>query len=164
MSTEVGASGASVRWAVRRWDIWPATWKLVKDHPVTGVGFGGYWMAITAYHNASGEMTPQEAHNDYLEFLASGGTIGVALGVWFLYFFIRTVRERLPTEDKFVRAARCGAMIGLAGVAIHSLVDFGLHIPVNAVVFVTLMVIATVDLNKEDQTGTKWRAIAAPKC
>jgi O-antigen ligase len=152
MSTEVGAPGDSTRWAVRRWDLWPATWKLIKDHPLMGVGFGGYWMAITAYHDGSGEMTPQEAHNDWLEFLASGGLIGVALGVWFLYSFIRTVRERLRASDSFVRAARCGAIVGIAGLAIHCLVDFGLHIPINAVMFIVLIVIATVDVRGSEQT------------
>jgi O-antigen ligase len=151
MSTEVGTATDSTRWAVRRWDIWPATWKLIKDHPVMGVGFGGYWMAITAYHDASGEMTPQEAHNDYLEFLASGGLIGVAFGLWFLYSFIRTVRERVRTSDKFVRAARYGAVVGIAGVAIHSFVDFGLHITINAVMFIVLVVIATADVRRSEQ-------------
>lgn len=146
MPGEVTAQTDSTRWAVRRRDIWSTTWQLIKAHPVTGTGFGGYWMAITAYHDASGEMTPQEAHNDYLEFLAGGGLIGVALGGWFLYALIRGVRGRLHTSDRFVRAARCGAIVGLTGVAIHSFVDFGLHVAINAVVFVILVVIATVNL------------------
>jgi hypothetical protein len=41
------------------------------------------------------------------------------------------------------RAACLGACIGIAGVAVHSLVDFGLHMLVNALVFTTLIVIAT---------------------
>ena len=53
-------------------------------HPFLGVGLGGYWIGITAYHDASGLMTPQEAHNDYLELLSSGGLIGFAIGVWFV--------------------------------------------------------------------------------
>jgi O-antigen ligase len=64
MQTEVGAANPGIRWAVRRWDIWPATWRMMEDHPLAGVGFGGYWMAITLYHDGSGEMTPQEARND----------------------------------------------------------------------------------------------------
>ena len=132
----------------RRLDIWQATWLLIKDHPVAGVGFGGYWMAITAYHNVSGARTPQEAHNDYLELFASGGLIGGVLGAWFLYAFIRTVRERLGKSDRFVRAARLGALLGLSGVAIHSFFDFGLHVPINAVICTALVVIATTDISQ----------------
>jgi O-antigen ligase len=154
---EVGAQRQGKHSAVRRVDMWSATWQMIKDRPVIGGGFGGYWMAITAYHDASGEMTPQEAHNDYLEFFASGGLIGVALGVWFLFVFIRTVRERLRTSDRFVRAARFGALVGLAGIAIHSVVDFGLHIPINALFFMTLVVIATVDIPKHERTTARLR-------
>lgn len=145
--TEVGSAPDNSRWAVRRWDIWPATLKMIKEHPVAGVGFGGFWMAITRYHNASGEMVPQEAHNDYLEFLASGGLIALAIGVWFVFRFMQTLRPRLPSDSsRFGRAVRCGALVGMAGVAVHSLVDFGLHIPANAAIFVALMVISTSDL------------------
>jgi O-antigen ligase len=140
---EVGAPAEGIRWAVRRKEIWPATWHLIKDHWVTGVGFGGYWMAITAYHQGSGEKMPQEAHNDYLEFLASGGLVGVALGGWFIYAFYRRIRLRLRSTESTGRAMSFGALVGLSGVAVHSLVDFGLHITINAVVFITLLVIAT---------------------
>ena len=147
---EVGAPSDKSRWAVRRWDIWPATLKMIKDHPIAGVGFGGYWMAITRYHNASGEMVPQEAHNDYLELLASGGLIALLIGAWFLYLYLPTVRARLrESSGRFVRAARCGALVGISGVAVHSLVDFGLHIPANAALIVVLVAISTVDLSKD---------------
>jgi O-antigen ligase len=146
LPSEIGAQTDKSRWGVRRWDIWPATLKLIKDYPVAGVGFGGYWMAITKYHNASGEMTPQEAHNDYLEFAAGGGLIGLALGAIFFYLLVRRVRKAVRTTDRFALAARCGAILGIGGVAVHSLVDFGLHVPANAVVFMVLIVISTIDL------------------
>jgi O-antigen ligase len=147
MPKEVGAPVEGIRWAVRRWDIWPDTWLMIKDHPAAGVGFGGYWMAITFYHNGSGEMTPQEAHNDYLEFLASGGLIGLTLGLWFIHEFIGSVRRRLRAPDQFGRAAACGALIGISGIAVHSFVDFGLHVTINADVLMLLFVIATARLS-----------------
>jgi O-antigen ligase len=150
--TEVSSREAGARWGERRIDIWRATWQLVKAHPVAGVGMGGYWTAITQFHDASGEMTPQRAHNDYLELLASGGLIGVALGAWFVGGLIRPVRQRLRSPDKFRRAATYGALIGLSGVAVHSFVDFGLHITINAVVLLALLVIATVDLSREKES------------
>jgi len=88
-----------------RKEIWSATWKLIKANPVVGVGFGGYWIAITRYHDASGKMTPREAHNDYLELLASGGLIGAGLAAWFLVVFLRRSRRRLHSPDLFYRTA-----------------------------------------------------------
>jgi len=135
-----------------RKEIWRATLTMFAAHPFLGVGLGGYWIGITAYHNASGVLTPQEAHNDYLELLSSGGLIGFAIGVWFAVMVIRAVRKNFSRHTDFIRAARVGALLGIAGVAAHSLVDFGLHMIANAVVFLTLIMIVTtkikiVDLN-----------------
>ncbi len=133
-----------------RKEIWSATWHMFKAHPLAGVGIGGYWIGITKYHRASGEITPQQAHNDYLELLASGGLIGCALVVWFLVVFVRNARHRLKSPDPYCRAASVGALAGIFGVAIHSFVDFGLHITINALVFFTLIVIAMYkDLDAE---------------
>lgn len=124
-------------------EIWRTTWKMFAAHPIVGVGMGGYWTAVPAYHDASGTMTPQEAHNDYLELLASGGVIGLALAIWFgVVVFIR-MRKNLSSPNRFRRAACFGATIGIAGVAVHSLLDFGLHTITNALVFTTLIAIAT---------------------
>ena len=127
-----------------RQNIWQATWQLIKDHPITGVGFGGYWMAITKYHRASGESTPQEAHSDYLELLASGGVIAVAMSVWFIVAFVRLARSTLRAANPAGRAVVLGAITGLLTVAVHSLVDFGLHITINAVVFTALLALVSI--------------------
>jgi O-antigen ligase len=124
--------------------IWPMTWQLIKEHPVAGIGFGGYWIAITKYHHGSGEMTPQQAHNDYLDLLASGGLIGMAIGLWFVGSCIRDLSERLKASDPVLRTACLGSLAGILAVGVHSFVDFGLHITVNALVFIMLIVIATV--------------------
>ena len=137
----------TLRQGASRNEIWRATLKMFAAHPVLGVGLGGYWIGITAYHDASGLMTPQEAHNDYLELLSSGGIVGFALGVWFVVAVIRKARENLLVDAGYMRAVRLGAILGIAGVAAHSLVDFGLHIITNAVVFLTLIMIATTDIS-----------------
>jgi len=144
-TNEFNADASRAR--VSRNEIWRASVKMFAAHPILGVGLGGYWTGITAYHDASGLMTPQEAHNDYLELLSSAGLIGFAIGVWFVVAVVRKIRA-----NRIEGAMRLGAVIGLAGVAAHSLVDFGLHIMVNAVVFLTLIMIAT-------KTGPRIRRI-----
>jgi len=140
---ELNSGPTALRQGVSRNEIWKATWKLFTAHPILGVGMGGYWAAVPAVHDASGTMTPQEAHNDYLELLASGGLVGLALGAWFAVVMLKRLRENMSSPNRFRRAAGSGAAIGIAGVAVHSLVDFGLHTIVNALVFTTLIVIAT---------------------
>jgi len=124
-------------------EIWRATLKMFAAHPIVGVGLGAYWIGITAYHDASGLMTPQEAHNDYLELLSSGGLVGLALGIWFAVAVVRKIRQNLLVDTGYKHAVRLGAVLGITGVAAHSLVDFGLHIMANAIVFIVLIMIAT---------------------
>lgn len=140
--SEIEAPVAGERGGARRGVVWAATWELIKAHPITGIGFGGYWIAITQFHRAQGDVTPRQAHNDYLELLASGGIIGLALGVWFVISVVRRTRRTLRSVNPFRRAACFGALVGLSGVAAHSLVDFGLHITINALVFMALIVIS----------------------
>jgi O-antigen ligase len=146
-----GDAGAT-RWNTRRLDIWRATWEMIKDHPLVGVGFGGYWTGITEYHDASGAYTPQQAHNDYLEILASGGGVGCAIFLWLAVVVLGRARKVLARGDPFRRAACLGALTGLFGVAVHSLFDFGLHLTINSALFVALIVAATVDINGEFST------------
>lgn len=136
-----GADRSELHEGARRRDIWRSTWLMFKAHPIMGAGFSGYWAEVPLFHQASGRLTPQQAHNDYLEVLASGGVVGVGLLVWFAIVVIRQARNALSVTDGFQRAVASGAIIALVGVAVHSLVDFGLHITVNALVFVALVAI-----------------------
>lgn len=144
VSSKIGAE-------ISRMEIWVATWHLIKAHPILGSGFGAYGVAITKHHDSSGQWTPQAAHNDYLELLAAGGIIGAALALWFIVALIRRTHAVLQSTDPFRRAACYGALTAFLGVAVHSSVDFGLHITANALVFTALVVIATTE------TGTKRR-------
>ena len=128
---------------VTRNDIWRATVKTIGNHPVFGVGLGGYWIAVTEHHHASGTMTPQEAHNDYLELLASGGIIGFAIGVWFAVVAFKLIRNNLRAGNRARNAVCLGAVIGLSGALMHSFFDFGLHLMANAIVFAVLLSLAT---------------------
>ena len=149
--SEFNQEPVNSRDGVSRNEIWRASLKMFAAHPFVGVGLGGYWIGITAYHEASGLMTPQEAHNDYLELLSSGGLIGFAIGVWFVVNVVRVIRKNISVDTGFPRAVRFGAVLGLTGVAAHSLVDFGLHILVNAVVFLTLLMMVTTNFNAKTQ-------------
>jgi O-antigen ligase len=133
----------ALRQGASRNEIWRLTLRMFAAHPILGVGMGAYWVAVPTFHDASGTTTPQEAHNDYLELLASGGLVGMAIGVWFAIAVFRRTLQNLRSAHRFRRAAAFGAMIGIVGVAVHSLVDFGLHMIVNALVFTTLVTIAT---------------------
>ena len=143
---EIDAQGAGNRDFPRRSVVWWSTWQMIKEHPLGGTGFGGYWLAINQYYDASGISSPEQAHNEYLELLASGGLVAVATVALCVGLFIKRARECLRSGDPFRRAACRSALTGLCGVALHSFVDFGLHITANALVCTALVVIATADV------------------
>jgi O-antigen ligase len=70
-----------------REDIWTVGWRMVKAHPVNGVGVGNYKTASIHYLLAPGAIlrdefivdTPKVAHNTYLQVLAELGIVGAAL-------------------------------------------------------------------------------------
>ena len=139
-----GADRSELHEGARRRDIWRSSWLMFKAHPIAGAGFGGYWAEVSLFHQASGRLTPQQAHNDYLEVLASGGIAGVGLLIWFAIVVVGQARKALSATDEFQRAVASGAIVALVGVAVHSMVDFGLHITANALVFVALVAILSL--------------------
>lgn len=130
-----------------RVSIWTSTIEMIKERPVLGSGLGAFKTAFTGFDKSSGRYSIEQGHNEYLEIAASGGLIAAALfGVFGAVAGSRIVRN-LRAADSFRRACCFGAMIAIFGVMVHSFVDFGLHILVNAMIFVVLIVIgsATVE-------------------
>ncbi len=130
--------------AARRRDIWRASWRIFRQHPIAGAGLGGYWAEMPSFHEGSGVLTPQQAHNDYLEVLASTGLIGAALLVWFAIVLVKQTRRSIRASEGFQRAVALGATVGVAGIAVHTVVDFGLHVTVNALVLMALLAILSL--------------------
>jgi O-antigen ligase len=88
------------------------------------------------YQTAPGTVRYEHAHNDYLEVAADMGIPAALLlfgSLWLLAW--KVARKSLTFErrsEKRLAAACAGAMIALL---IHSLTDFNLQIPANALIF-----------------------------
>lgn len=154
VAVQLDRSGAS------RADIWRSTWHLIIAQPFLGSGFGAYFIALTPYHDAAGSSIVLQAHNDYLEALAGGGVIGITFLLVFILYFIKRARSNFRASDSFRRGACWGALIGMLGVSVHSLVEFGLHTTINATVFIALIVIAIIQVKdggqfSDDASGVK---------
>lgn len=133
---------------VNRKLIWSSTVDLIKDKPLLGSGFGAYAQAIPRFDGSAGRLSLWQAHNDYLEILANGGILGFVLFACFGVLLAVRISRNLASDDAFRRSCCFGASIGMFGVLIHSFVDFGLHILINALIFTVLVVIAGVNIGK----------------
>jgi O-antigen ligase len=160
LASKTGTSGGDIEGATRS-EIWSASWRLIKERPLTGVGFGAYFLAIPQHQVGTGRLRLEQAHNEYLDIVANGGFIALGIAVWFIVTLLWRVRKPLRSRDGFRRAAALGAVAGLLDVGVHSAVDFGLQVAAIAVVFLALIVIAVADERVERPSRRKLTGIPA---
>lgn len=124
-----------------RWPVWEATIRMVGEAPFLGVGLGAFADAFARYRPASVPLDKvvDYAHSDYLQLLAEAGTVGLLVALWALFGLVRFVaRWWVLRRDPFVRGMTMGLFGALTAVVVHSAVDFGLHVPGNAVLAVVV--------------------------
>lgn len=120
----------------RRATMFKDTWQIFLDHPWTGTGLGTFQSVYPRYESYYDGRVVEHAHNDYLELLADTGLIGGACGLAFVVLLFRRAWFNLRSaKTPFGGSFYSGAIVACAGLMVHSLVDFNLHIPSNALLF-----------------------------
>ncbi len=129
--------------------LWGAAWRQFQLSPLTGTGSGTYLYYGRLLRDPGVQQDPEHAHNDYLELLAEYGILGGAALLLFLgahlrgglrdFRALRTTalwgandRTAISPGRSNAAALNIGALAALAGILTHSVVDFNLHIPANA--------------------------------
>jgi O-antigen ligase len=124
------------------------TWHIFREHPWTGTGLGTLQTVFPAYETLYDAKVVNHSHNDYLEALAETGIVGAACCAWFLgALFFRSLRRLLLQDKSFSAALHLSGLVACTGFLVHSLVDFNLHIPGNALLFFLLANLATADIS-----------------
>lgn len=114
------------------------------DHPITGTGVGSLVAVYPRYETLYDGKVVDHVHNDYMELLAETGIVGSLCGLAFLWLLFRQARTCFAAEQgHFSRAIHAGAITAVCGLLLHSLVDFNLHIPSNALLFLLQAHLAT---------------------
>jgi len=104
--------------------------ELARDYPVFGAGGGTFYTAFTRYRGPELRAYFDYAHNDYIQFLAETGIVGLALAIGLPAFAV---------------------LMGVCSIGIHSAVDFNLQIPADALDFMVLIAYGWVALYLEDR-------------
>jgi tetratricopeptide (TPR) repeat protein/O-antigen ligase len=107
---------------------------MVRDFPLWGVGLGAWSTTFPHYQRtelAGGYF--REAHNDYVEFAAEMGVVGLALLTWFVVMVVKRVRAGVRAASETIRPLLIGLGGSLGVIAVHELLDFNLQIPAIAV-------------------------------
>lgn len=113
-----------------RSQIWSESWQLFRAFPVTGSGLGTFEHALYPFRKSMPTAAVDYAHNDYLQLLTELGIIGFALAM----ALAGRIAERSISAFRSSRMPwfGLGLMAALLASAVHSLVDFNLYIPANA--------------------------------
>ena len=130
--------------------FWRGTAQIIQDHPVLGTGLGSFGAVYPRYDTGNGTYRLEQAHNDYLQIFSDAGVVGGALGLLFVAALFWTAVRRMHSPDRFRRGVALGALGGCAGALVHSFFDFTLHTTANALLFLLLAALATVNGRVEE--------------
>ncbi len=130
--------------------FWRGTLGIIRDHPVLGTGLGSFGAVYPRYDTGNGTYRLEQAHNDYLQVLSDAGVVGGALALCFVGLLFWTALKRMQSPDRFRRGVALGALGGCVGVLVHSFFDFTLHTTANALLFLLLAALATVNGRVEE--------------
>ncbi|HEY6122775.1 MAG TPA: O-antigen ligase family protein, partial [Pyrinomonadaceae bacterium] len=125
--------------------FWSVTVDIIKAHPFLGTGLGAFGLIYTGYDSRNGLYRLEQAHNDYLQILSDAGIIGAALALLFLVLLFHRAFIRRDSRDDFRRGVCIGALAGCFAVLVHSFFDFTLHTTSNALLFLVLAALATMN-------------------
>ena len=123
------------------------TLNMWKDYPVFGSGLGSFAVVFPRYSGDGTAVSYADAHNDYLQFGAETGVVGLSLlGLMVLMSFAAALRAQYLRRDPLMRGLSFAAMMGIMALMIHSAADFNLQIPANALTFMLLLAFAWISL------------------
>ena len=155
-------------------DIRVHNWAAALDHfsvnPIIGTGAGTHVYYGRLFRRAPLQADPIHAHSDYLELIAEYGVVG---GVGMLAFLVvhlrgavrafrRLVWERIRASGAYAArdntfALHMAILCAIAAYLAHSVIDFNLHIPVNALMFAFIFgVVANPGLPPEPREHPTW--------
>ena len=137
--------------------FWNVTLDIIKAHPIVGTGLGAFPTVYTRYDSRNGAFRLEQVHNDYLQILSDGGVIGALLGLVFVVLLFRYGFTRRESKDEYRRGVALGALAGCFAVLVHSFFDFTLHTTANALLFLILAALATMNGRVEQATKRRRR-------
>ncbi len=131
--------------------VWGGIVTMIQDHPILGIGPGTFAFIFTQYQPPGLTRHYTMAHNDYLHFTSEAGLPVIAIIVWMIIALYRKGFKKLKNPSRLVRGITLGSMSGITAILVHSIGDFNLHIPANALVFTVLAAIVVAPLPKRSQ-------------
>jgi len=115
---------------------------MISDHPLIGTGPGTFATVYTQYQPPGLANRRFYAHSDYLQLISEVGLAVAVVIVWMIIALYRKGFKKLKNPSRLVRGSTIGAMAGITAILVHSISDFNLYIPANAILFTVLVALA----------------------
>lgn len=139
-------------------DVAARTLEMWQAFPVFGSGLGSYHVVYPRFTGPEVPLNPTHAHNDYLQFLAETGVVGILLlGTIIGLSLFAALRAQYLRGDPLARGLAFGAVMGISTIMIHSSTDFNLQIPSNAMTFMFVLALGWIALNFERREHSSSR-------
>lgn len=139
LTAEAGLEESSLG---ERIEVWRGVAVMIGEHPLLGTGPGTFKLAFPGYQPPGFSHRWDKAHNDYLEFTAELGLGFPVLLAWLLVLLYRQGWRQYRSADGYPALLTLGALTGITSILVHSLVDFNLQLPANALLFTVLAAMA----------------------
>lgn len=116
-----------------RLSLWRETMPLIAEYRFFGCGLGGFESVFLKYQAVANNFRVQFAHNDGLQLLAELGIVGFSILAAILTGLLTQIfRDALGSGDENRRLLLVACAGGFIAVLLHSLVEFNMYIPANA--------------------------------
>ncbi|MCP4454486.1 MAG: tetratricopeptide repeat protein [Planctomycetes bacterium] len=116
-----------------RWQIVKDIAAAAKQFPFFGTGLGTHRVVYPMFDSAIIRSLATHAENEYAQLLEETGLIGLLTWGVFGFFvcrgFVVCVKKRMTVP---IQGAAYGLGFGLLAIMVHSVSDFGQHLPANA--------------------------------
>jgi O-antigen ligase len=137
---EAFKGGAQYLESEGRLSLWTSALAMIHDHPLTGMGLGTFTSGFRHYQTYLVNYTVTHTHGDYLELTSGTGLIGaILLFVPIFVLLVMMIRSFLTDPRRYRPAVTLGCIGGTLGILIHSVADFNLQIPANALIFAVVL-------------------------
>ena len=124
--------------------VYRGTLEMIKDHPILGTGPGTFTILYPQYRDPRIRIFMNAVHNDYLQYGEEMGLFGLGSFVLLLVLFFKKNLSLLKNlKDKYLQSLTIGFLISIIALAIHSLGDFNLQIPANALLFWIILALSS---------------------
>ena len=130
--------------------VWGGITKMIQDYPLLGTGPGTFATVFTQYQPPGYAGRYFYGHNDYLHFISETGLLLIPIIIWMIVAFYKKGFYKLRYSGRLVRGTTLGAMSGVTAILFHSISDFNLHIPANALLFAILAAIVVAPIPKHN--------------